>query len=103
VTTFDDDDINKAAKWLSKSRKDFIKEYLIIDVDGVFTTASVPCPMLDVLTHKCKIYEVRPKACASFPHTQKNHFIRRKQAHLQNSRFCLITQQVLDKLIGDKE
>ncbi|HMP29973.1 MAG TPA: YkgJ family cysteine cluster protein [Saprospiraceae bacterium] len=102
VTTFDEEDITRAAKFLSISRKEFIKKYLIVDLDKTYTTISTPCPMLDVSNNKCNIYEVRPKICASFPHTQRPFFIRRKSAHLQNAKFCLITQYVLNKLIDNE-
>jgi Fe-S-cluster containining protein len=102
VTTFDDEDIAKASKSLNLSRKEFIKKYLILDLDGTYTTVAVPCPMLDLTSNKCIIYDARPKSCASFPHTQRVHFMRRKRAHLENSRFCPITQYVLDNLIDGK-
>ncbi len=101
VTTFDEEDITKASKYLLLSRKEFIKKYLILDLDNTFTTVSVPCPMLDLDNNKCRIYEARPKSCASFPHTYRPHFMRRKKAHLENSRFCPITQYVLDGLLND--
>lgn len=99
VTTFDEDDISRTAKWLTISKKEFIKKYLIRDLDDTYTTITVPCPFLNLSDNKCNIYEVRPKSCASFPHTDRPHFLRRKKAHLENSRFCLITQYVLDQFI----
>jgi uncharacterized protein len=99
VTVFDREDIANAAKQIAISQKQFIKDYLIRDVDDSYTTISVPCPMLDLETHYCKIYEARPKACRSFPHTDRKHFLRRKKAHLANASFCLITQDVMDGLI----
>jgi Fe-S-cluster containining protein len=98
VTTFDEDDITKTAKWMNISKKEFIKKYLIIDVDKSYTTISVPCPFLNLQDNKCAIYEVRPKSCVSFPHTDRPFFLRRKKAHLANSKFCLITQYVLDRM-----
>lgn len=100
VTTFDNEDIGKASKFLNIPRKEFINKYLILDLDNTYTTVTIPCPMLDLTTNKCIIYEVRPKSCVSFPHTQRAYFMRRKKAHLENSKFCPITQYVLDNLIG---
>ena len=100
VTTFNEEDITKTAKWLNISRKEFIKKYLIQDLDKTYTTITVPCPFLNLSTNQCNIYEVRPSSCASFPHTDKPFFLRRKKAHLQNSRFCPITQYVLEGLMS---
>ena len=98
VTTFDEEDISKTSKWMNISKKEFIKKYLIVDMDNSFTTIAVPCPFLNLEDNKCSIYEVRPKSCASFPHTDRPFFLRRKNAHLANSKFCPITQYVLDRM-----
>lgn len=98
VTTFTESDIQRASKGLSISTKNFKKLYLFMDLDGNYTTQNVPCPFLNLADHKCKIYENRPHACRSFPHTQKDHFLTRKRVHLENAKFCGITTYVLDTL-----
>lgn len=99
VTTFTEDDIPKAAKALGVNSKAFKKLYLFMDLDGKYTTITTPCPMLNLDDNTCKIYDARPKSCASFPYTQLPHFIRRKQVHLANATFCPITEYVLEALM----
>lgn len=100
VTTFTLEDINKASKAVGISKKQFIHKYLFLDLDGQYTTIGVPCPFLNLNDNKCKIYEVRPHACSSFPHTDRKNFLARKRVHLENVKFCGITQFVLEGLVG---
>jgi uncharacterized protein len=96
VTTFNDEDINRASKFLKISRKQFINEFLITD-NGEYTTITTPCPFLE-LDNKCAIYEARPQACASFPHLTKKKFFSRKQAHVENYIICPIVYSVFNRL-----
>jgi hypothetical protein len=100
VTTFTLEDINKASKAIGISKKHFIQKYLFLDLDGQYTTISVPCPFLNLDDNKCKIYEARPHACSSFPHTDRKNFLARKKVHLENVKFCGITEYVLDGFVG---
>jgi len=100
VTTFTIEDINKASKAIGISKKQFIHKYLFLDLDGQYTTISVPCPFLNLDDNKCKIYEARPHACSSFPHTDRKNFLARKKVHLENVKFCGITEYVLGGLMG---
>ena len=100
VTTFTLEDINKASKSMGISKKQFIHKYLFLDLDGQYTTISVPCPFLNLDDNKCKIYEARPHACRSFPHTDRKKFLTRKKVHFENVKFCGITEYVLDGLVG---
>ena len=101
VTTFTEADIQRISKHLGMKAKAFEKKYLFKDYDGMYTTTGVPCNFLELDTNKCTIYTIRPEACASFPHTSRQRFFLRRKAHLENSRFCGITQHVLDKLIEE--
>ncbi len=96
VTTFTNEDISKAAKFMGISRKQFINLYLISDM-GEYTTISTPCPFLET-DNKCAIYEARPMACDSFPHTSRKHFVKRKAAHVNNYEVCPITYQLLKQI-----
>lgn len=93
VTVFKEEDINRASKFLEISKKEFTKKYLIHDY-GEYTTITTPCPFL-LPDNKCKIYEARPQACQSFPHTGRSHFLNRLKAHQQNLRVCPITFHVI--------
>jgi uncharacterized protein len=96
VTVFNQEDISKASNYLGISKKAFINKYLIMDVDE-FTTIQTPCPFLKE-DNKCGIYEVRPHACASFPHTQRKSFLARRKSHESNYVVCPITYHIVNKL-----
>ena len=97
-TTFNQEDITRAAKQLSISKKELIKRYLIQDLDETYVTNETPCPFL-AEDNSCKIYAVRPAACASFPHTGRSHFYNRRNAHVANINVCPITFHTLSKLM----
>jgi uncharacterized protein len=97
VTTFNESDVSRASKFLQISKKNFVNKYLIDDM-GEYTTITTPCPFLQE-DNKCKIYEVRPEACASFPHTQKKGFAARRAVHAANYTVCPITYHVVNELM----
>jgi uncharacterized protein len=96
VTTFSNEDINRASKFLGISKKAFISKYLISDL-GEYTTIQTPCPFL-MSDNKCSIYEARPMACQSFPHTHRKSFMSRRQSHENNYVVCPITYHLVKKL-----
>tara|TARA_Y100001978_G_scaffold50565_1_gene45276 strand:- start:915 stop:1172 length:258 start_codon:yes stop_codon:yes gene_type:complete len=49
---------------------EFTEKYLRIDVDNDYVLQSVPCTFLSTDNY-CSIYEVRPKACREYPHTDR--------------------------------
>jgi hypothetical protein len=98
-TTFTHEDVSRASKSMGMSRKSFIKKYLIDDYDEGYTTINVPCPFLNLEDNKCKIYDKRPQACHSFPHTGKKNVLNRLHAHINNINLCPIVFTVFDKCI----
>lgn len=63
-------DIDRLAKRERMKSGQFIDEYLRIDEDGDYVFKSMPCPFLDT-NNECLVYDVRPKACREFPHTDR--------------------------------
>ncbi len=63
-------DIKRIAKHINLSEFDFEAEYLRFDEDGDWVLKSVPCVFLEE-DNKCSIYDIRPKACAEYPHTDR--------------------------------
>ena len=61
-------DINRIANHLKISPSEFSDKYLSINYDGNYILESTPCLFLKEDNY-CSIYEIRPKACASYPHT----------------------------------
>jgi len=67
---FTDKDIGRIAKHLKLKPSEFTEKYLRIDEDNDYVLQSVPCAFLGD-DNRCSIYDVRPKACREFPHTDR--------------------------------
>lgn len=65
-----DKDIDRIAKHLRLTPKNFIDQYLYIDEDDDYVFQKLPCVFLDADNY-CSIYDVRPKACRTYPHTDQ--------------------------------
>ncbi len=94
---FIDKDISRIAKYLRIKPSEFVDRYLRIDEDNDYVLQSVPCTFLGEDNY-CSIYEVRPKACREYPHTD-----RIKQYHLlklteKNVDVCPAVFEILEKL-----
>lgn len=91
-------DIRRIAKHLGLSRTAFVETYLEGDPeDGGYRTRSLPCPFLGD-DGRCGIYEVRPKACREFPHTNKKGFIWRTHMHAANTVNCPAVYHIVKRL-----
>jgi len=94
---FTDKDINRIAKHLRIKPSVFTKKYLRIDEDRDYVLQTVPCIFLGEENY-CSIYDVRPKACREFPHTD-----RIKQSQLlklteKNVEVCPAVYNIVEKL-----
>lgn len=84
---FTDKDIERVSKFFRIKPKQFIDDYLRIDEDNDYVLQSVPCTFLGVDNY-CSIYEVRPKACREFPHTDRKKFQQISNLTLKNVAIC---------------
>tara|TARA_B100000378_G_scaffold234429_1_gene200494 strand:+ start:55 stop:552 length:498 start_codon:yes stop_codon:yes gene_type:complete len=94
---FTDKDISRIAKHLRIKPSEFTQQYLRIDEDRDYVLKSVPCTFLGEDNY-CSIYEVRPKACREYPHTD-----RKKQNQLlnlteKNIEVCPAVFNIVEKL-----
>lgn len=81
-------DVKRIAKHLGKTNKAFVEEYLEPDEEkGLYKIQQQPCPFLGA-DDRCTIYDVRPKACREFPHTDKKGFASRTILHANNTLTC---------------
>jgi Fe-S-cluster containining protein len=66
------DEVRSIAAWLGLSRRDFLERYCSRE-DGAVSirTDSPACPFLES-DHRCAIYPVRPKQCATWPFWSEN-------------------------------
>ncbi|MGD1848224.1 MAG: YkgJ family cysteine cluster protein [Salibacteraceae bacterium] len=67
---FSDNDISRIAKYLRMKPGAFVERYLRIDEDEDYVLQQVPCTFLEE-DNRCSIYDVRPKACREYPHTDR--------------------------------
>lgn len=75
----------------------FIDTYLRIDEDNDYVLQSVPCPFLGGDNY-CSIYDVRPKACAEFPHTDRKKFQQISNLTLKNVEICPAAYKIVEKM-----
>jgi Fe-S-cluster containining protein len=88
-------DIKRIAKHLNISTRDFKRSYVLEDFDGSQSFDSVPCKFLGK-DNACAIYEVRPQACRSYPHTDDGDFIKRIHLHEINAKICPAVDEILN-------
>ena len=67
---FTDRDITRISRYLKIKPSDFTHKYLKIDEDFDYILKKVPCEFL-LKDNSCSIYNVRPKACREYPHTDR--------------------------------
>lgn len=80
-------DINRIAKHFRIKEQRFIETYLVVDEDNFFVLKSAPCTFL-ADDNTCSIYDVRPKACQEYPHTDRRNFHKISEITLNNLSIC---------------
>jgi len=94
-------DIKRIAKHLGLKEKTFADQYLRMDEDGDMVMNTSPCVFLGE-GNKCDIYEVRPKACRQYPHTDGYEFGKNLHLHSQNIQYCPAVFHIIQRLSGAK-
>ncbi len=84
---FTNADIERISKFLKQKPQQFINQYLRIDEEKDYVLQSVPCSFLDN-ENACTIYDIRPKACREFPHTNRKNFQQISHLTLKNIEIC---------------
>ncbi|MGC6430084.1 MAG: YkgJ family cysteine cluster protein [Jejuia sp.] len=84
---FTDKDIERISKFFKLRPQQFITQYLRIDEDNDYVLQTVPCTFLGADNY-CSIYDVRPKACREFPHTDRKKFQQISNLTLKNVAIC---------------
>ena len=94
---FTNADIERIAKHLKMKPQQFIDTYLQIDEDRDFVLQSLPCTFLDAENY-CMIYDVRPKACREYPHTNRKKFNQIANLTLKNVAICPAAFEVVEEM-----
>ena len=84
---FTNADIERIAKYFRKKPSELIDQHLKIDEDGDYVLQQLPCSFLGSDNY-CSIYEVRPKACREFPHTDRKKFHQISALTIKNVAIC---------------
>ena len=92
-----DKDIQRIAKYLRIKPSRFVSDYLNLDLENDYVFKKQPCPFLGDDNY-CSIYDVRPKACAEYPHTDRRKFIQILPLSLKNTVICPAVLEVFKGL-----
>ena len=94
---FTNKDIERIAKHLRITAQKFIENYLRIDEENDYVLQKVPCSFLDANNY-CSIYEVRPKACREYPHTDRVNQQQLLSLTAKNANICPAVQDILNSI-----
>ncbi|RNL82939.1 YkgJ family cysteine cluster protein [Sinomicrobium pectinilyticum] len=94
---FTNADIERIAKYLKMKPQQFTDTYLRIDEDNDYVLQSVPCTFLGPDNY-CAIYDIRPKACREYPHTDRKKFHQITNLTLKNTSICPAAYNIVEEM-----
>lgn len=94
---FTNKDIERISKSFKIKTRQFIDNYLNVDEDQDYVLKSSPCTFL-ADDNTCAIYDVRPKACKEYPHTNRKRFEKISELTLKNVSICPATFNIVEAL-----
>lgn len=94
---FTDKDVERISKHFKMKPQQFITNYLRVDEDNDYVLQEVPCTFLGADNY-CSIYEVRPKACKEFPHTDRKKFQQITALTLKNVAICPAAFNIVEEM-----
>ena len=94
---FTDKDITRISKHFKMKEQAFISEFLRVDEDKDYVLQTVPCTFLGADNY-CSIYEVRPKACREFPHTDRKKFQQIANLTMKNIAMCPAAYNIVEAM-----
>jgi len=90
-------DIERIAKYLNLKPGNFVQKYLHKDEDDDMVLNTLPCSFLQT-DNTCSIYEVRPKACREYPHTDRKNMKEILNITYLNISICPAVFDIIEKL-----
>lgn len=90
-------DIERIAKHFRLRPSQFIDQYLRMDEENDYVLQEVPCAFLGADNY-CSIYDVRPKACREFPHTDRKKFQQISNLTLKNVAICPAAFHIVEEM-----
>lgn len=95
---FTNKDIERISKHFRMKVRVFTEQYLERDKDDFYVLKTAPCTFLDLSDNSCTIYDVRPKACSEYPHTDRRKFIQLTDLTLKNTEVCPAVYNIVEAL-----
>ena len=95
---FTEKDIERISKHLRLSPADFEKKYLRVDEDNDKVLQCLPCPFLTE-DNTCLIYDIRPKACREYPHTDRKKIYQINHLTIKNTIICPAAYLFVEKMM----
>jgi uncharacterized protein len=92
-----DRDIRRISKFLKLKMESFISTFLKVDEEGDCVFKNMPCPFL-LPDNYCFVYDVRPKACADYPHTNRRKFHQLFNLTIKNTHICPAVYEIVENL-----
>ena len=94
---FTDRDIARISKHFKMRPANFVEKYLHLDEDEDYVLNIAPCPFLGDDNY-CSIYEVAPRACREYPHTDRKQFHKILNLTLKNTEICPAVFEIVQQL-----
>ena len=95
---FTNKDIERISRHFRLKPQQFVEQYLRIDEDNDYVLQQLPCPFLGADNY-CSIYDVRPKACAEFPHTNRKDFHKISNLTIKNVAICPAAMNIVEEMM----
>lgn len=95
---FTNKDTERISAYLKLKPQKFIDTYLKIDEEGDYVLKQLPCAFLGADNY-CSIYQVRPKACREYPHTDRKKFYQINHLTLKNTAICPAAYAIVEKMM----
>lgn len=95
---FTNKDVERISKHFRMKVVVFTEQYLERDKDDFYVLKAAPCTFLDLADNSCTIYDVRPKACSGYPHTDRRKFIQLTDLTLKNTEVCPAVYNIVEAL-----
>lgn len=91
-------DIERIAKHLRMKPADFEAKFLRVDEDQDKVLQNLPCFFLNE-DNTCSIYDVRPKACREYPHTDRKKIYQINSLMIKNTVICPAAYEFVERMI----
>lgn len=90
-------DIDRIASHLGIRPSELTSKYLHIDEDGDWVLNQSPCVFLNA-DNTCRVYEVRPKACREYPHTDRKNMVQIMDLTFRNTLVCPAVGMMVEQI-----